>query len=222
MARQEAFGFGDSTQPVRVLAQLQTLYPDARYYLNFSSPLELLVAAILSAQVRDTVVNATTPALFRKYPTAAAYAGADLETLIKEISPVSFPGNKAKHIQQACAILVEKYQGRVPDTVEQLVELPGIGRKTAVTILINAFGIVNGIAVDTYVIRVAYRLGWTKSKDPEKIEQDLMMIIPREEWARVTWLLKAHGRAVCKAPSPLCGQCAIEPDCPKVSVAKRV
>ncbi len=222
MARQEAFGFDDSTQAARTLAKLKALYPDARYYLNFSSPLELLVAAILSAQVRDTVVNATTPALFRKYPTATAYAQADLETLIKEISPVSFPGNKAKHIQQACAILVEKYQGRVPDTIEQLVELPGIGRKTAITILINAFGIVNGIAVDTHVIRVASRLGWTKSKDPEKIEQDLMMIIPREEWARVTWLLKAHGRAVCKAPSPLCSACSIEPDCLKAGVAKRV
>lgn len=206
----------------KILATLKTLYPNARYYLNFSNPLELLVAAILSAQVRDTVVNATTPTLFGKYKTARDYARANLETLIKEISPVSFPANKAKHIKEACKILVEKYQGKVPDTIEELVELPGIGRKTANAILINAFGKVDGIVVDTHVIRLAYRLGWTKSQKPEKIEQDLMKIIPRTDWARITWLLKDHGRAVCTAPIPACSRCALEPDCPKTGVTKRV
>ena len=207
-------------QASKLLAELKNLYPNARYYLNFSSPLELVVAAILSAQVRDTVVNATTPRLFEKYKTAQDYARADLETLIQEISPVTFPANKAKYIKQACKILVEKYHSKIPDTVEHLVELPGIGRKTANAILINAFGKVEGIVVDTHVIRVAYRLGWTKSKNPDKIEQDLMKIVPKSDWARITWLLKDHGRAVCKAPIPDCSRCTLDPLCPKAGVTK--
>jgi endonuclease III len=205
----------------RILATFKTLYPNARYYLNFSSPLELLVAAILSAQVRDTVVNATTPALFKKYKNASDYARADLATLTREIKAITFSANKAKHIKDACAILVEKYQGNVPDTLERLVELPGIGRKTAHAILINAFGKVEGIVVDTHVIRVAYRLGWTTNTKPEKIEQDLMKLIPKPDWARVTWLLKDHGRAVCSAPVPACSRCGLEPECPKAGVTKR-
>ena len=198
-----------------ILSKLKTAYPDARYYLNFSNPLELLVAAILSAQVRDTVVNSVTPALFKKYKTASAYAKADRETLLREIMPVTFPANKARHIQEACRIIHEQYQGTVPDTMEELVALPGIGRKTAHAILINAFGKVEGIVVDTHVIRVAYRLGWTRHKDPEKIERDLIQIIPRKEWMKTPWLLKAHGRAVCKAPTPDCRRCILEPLCPK-------
>jgi endonuclease III len=206
----------------QLLATLKALYPNARYYLNFSTPLELLVAAILSAQVRDTVVNATTPALFKKYKTARDYARADLQTLIKDIRPVSFPANKAKHIKAACAMLVEKHKGKVPDTLDQLVELSGIGRKTAHAILINAFDKVEGIVVDTHVIRVAYRLGWTRNTKPEKIEQDLMTLIPKPEWARVTWLLKDHGRLVCTAPVPACSRCALESGCPKLGVTKRI
>ena len=203
------------------LDTLKRLYPNARYYLNFSTPLELLVAAILSAQVRDTVVNATTPALFKKYKTAQDYARTGLATLTGEIKAITFSANKAKHIKAACAILVEKYHGKVPETLEQLVELPGIGRKTAHAILINAFGKVEGVVVDTHVIRVAYRLGWTKHTKPEKIEQDLMKSIPKADWARVTWLLKDHGRAVCSAPVPACSRCALESDCPKAGVTKR-
>ncbi len=209
-------------QTVKVLSELKKLYPNTKYYLNFSNPLELLVATILSAQVRDSVVNATTPRLFQKYRTAEDYARADLETLIQEISPVSFPANKAKYIRQACKILVEKYHGNVPDSMEQLVELPGIGRKTANVILINAFKKVEGIVVDTHVIRLSYRLGWTKNKNPEKIEQDLMKMIPNADWDRITWLLKEHGRAICKAPVPVCSQCVLEPLCPKAGVMKRV
>lgn len=209
-------------QTTTVLSELKKLYPNTKYYLNFSSPLELLVATVLSAQVRDTVVNATTPRLFQKYKTAEDYARADLETLIQEISSVSFPANKAKYIRQACKILVEKYHGKVPDTMEQLIELPGIGRKTANVILINAFKKVEGIVVDTHVIRLSYRLGWTKNKNPEKIEQDLMKIIPKADWDRITWLLKEHGRAICRAPVPICSQCALEPLCPKAGVTKRV
>lgn len=220
LIREEDRKMETSQQAAKVLAELKRLYPHAKYYLNFSNPLELLVAAILSAQVRDTLVNATTPELFRKYKTAQDYAEADLETLIREISPVTFPASKAKYIRQACKILVEKYRGKVPDTVEELVELPGIGRKTANAILINAFGKVEGIVVDTHVIRVAFRLGWTGSKNPEKIEEDMMKIIPREDWARVTWLLKDYGRAVCKAPVPECSRCALDPHCPKAGVTK--
>jgi len=204
-----------------VLAELKKAYPNAKYYLNFSNPLELLVAAILSAQVRDTVVNATTPKLFQKYQTAEDYAQADLGMLIQEVSPVTFSAGKAKHIKQACKILVEKHHGKVPSTMEELVELPGIGRKTANAILINAFGKVEGIVVDTHVIRLSYRLEWTKNKNPEKIEQEMMKIIPGDDWARITWLLKDHGREVCKAPIPVCSQCVVEPHCPKVGVKKK-
>jgi endonuclease III len=202
------------------LGRLKRLYPNARYYLNFSSPLELRVAAILSAQVRDTVVNATTPALFKKYRTARDYARANLQTLIRDIRPVSFPANKAKHIKAACAMLVEHSHGKVPESLGQLVQLPGIGRKTAHAILINAFDKVDGVVVDTHVIRVAYRLGWTTNTKPEKIEQDLMRLIPKADWAKVPWLLKDHGRAVCSAPVPACSRCALEPECPKAGVTK--
>jgi len=203
------------------LGQLKRLYPKAHYYLNFSTPLELLVAAILSAQVRDTVVNATTPALFNKYRTARDYAHADLQRLIKDIRPVSFPANKARHIKAACAMLVQKHKGTVPDTLDQLIELPGIGRKTANAILINAFGKVEGIVVDTHVIRVAFRLGWTKNTKPEKIEQDLMRLIPKADWKKVPWLLKDHGRSVCTAPVPACSRCALGAKCPKAGVTRR-
>jgi len=206
---------------IAFLDQLKRLYPNAHYYLNFSTPLELLVAAILSAQVRDTVVNATTPALFKKYTTADDYARADLKTLTEEIKAITFSGNKAKHIKAACAMLVETYHGKVPETLDQLVELPGIGRKTAHAILINAFGKVEGVVVDTHVIRVAYRLGWTTNTKPEKIEQDLMKLIPKADWARVTWLLKDHGRAVCSAPVPACSRCVLESECPKAGVKKQ-
>ena len=209
-------------QTAKVLSALKKLYPHAKYYLNFSSPLELLVATILSAQCRDTVVNSTTPPLFKKYKKAEDYARADLETLIREISPVSFPANKAKYIGQACKILAEKYHGKVPDTMSELVELPGIGRKTANAILINVFEKIEGIVVDTHVIRLSYCLGWTKNKNPEKIEQDLMKIIPKNDWARITWLLKEHGRAICSAPVPICSRCVLEPLCPKAGVTKKV
>jgi len=181
----------------KIIELLKKNYPNAKYYLNFSNPLELMVAAMLSAQIRDEVVNATTPKIFAKYKTAKDYANADLKEFTKEISAVTFAGMKAKNIINACKILVEKYNGKVPDKMEELTALPGVGRKTANTILINAFGKVLGIPVDTHVIRLSYRLGWTKSKKPEEIEQDLMKIIPKEDWKKIAYLLKAHGRAIC-------------------------
>jgi len=207
---------------LKVIELLKKNYPNAKYYLNFSNPLELMVAAILSAQVRDEVVNATTPKIFAKYKTAKDYADADLKEFTKEISAVTFADMKVKNIINSCKILVEKYKGEVPETMDELVELPGIGRKTANTILINAFGKVLGIPVDTHVIRLSFRLGWTKSKKPEEIEQDLMKIIPKEDWKKIAYLLKAHGRAVCQAPIPYCSKCFLDKLCPKNGVTKKL
>jgi endonuclease-3 len=206
----------------KVIELLKKNYPDARYYLNFSNPLELMIAAILSAQIRDEIVNATTPKLFSKYKTAKDYANADLKEFTKEISAVTFAGMKAKNIINACKILVEKYNGKVPETMDELTSLPGVGRKTANTILINAFGKVEGIPVDTHVIRLSFRFGWTKSKKPEDIEQDLMKIVPKNEWKKIAYLLKAHGRTVCKAPIPFCSKCFLNNICPKNGVTKRL
>ncbi|MEK6950481.1 MAG: endonuclease III [Nanoarchaeota archaeon] len=209
-----------------LLQTLQTLhktYPDLRYYLHFSNPLELLVAAILSAQVRDEVVNATTPVLFRKYKTAEQYAKANLLELTGIIKTITFAGNKAKHIQEACKILVHQHQGKVPRTMEELTALPGIGRKTANAILQNAFDIVEGIVVDTHVLRVAYRLGWTNTdQNAEKSEEQLLKIIPKSEWKQFPWLLKTQGRTICKAPIPSCSQCPVEKLCRKQGVGKRL
>ncbi len=205
-----------------VLQRLKKEYPDVKYYLNFSNPLELMVAAILSAQVRDEVVNATTPKIFSKYKTAKDYANADPTEFEKEISKITFAKNKAKNIIEACKILVEKFNGKVPNTMDDLLQLPGIGRKTANTILINAFGIVNGIPTDTHVIRVSYRLGWTGSQNPEIIEKNLMQILPKSVWKEIPYLLKAHGRAVCKAPYPFCSKCIVADLCPKKGVTKQL
>jgi len=202
----------------KILDLLEHEYPDVGYYLNFSNPLELLVAAILSAQCRDEVVNATTDQLFAKYKRAEDYATVPLEELEGDIRKVPFYRNKAKNIQEACRILVERYDGEVPQTAEELIKLPGIGRKTANAILINAFDKVEGIVVDTHVIRLARRMGLSQNKDPEKIERDLMEIVPRSGWKRLPWLFKAHGRAVCTAKRPKCGECVLDQLCPKVGI----
>jgi endonuclease-3 len=211
---------GEKNQIIEILKLLKKEYPKVKYYLNFSNPLELLIAAILSAQVRDEVVNATTPKLFKKYRRARDYAKANLKELINDIKSVTFAGNKAKYIKEACKILVEKYNGKVPASMEELVSLPGIGRKTANAILINAFNIVQGIPCDVHVIRLSQRLGWTENKNPKKIEQDLTKIIPKKDWKVLPWLLKAHGRAVCKAPVPMCSKCILNKLCPKIGVTK--
>jgi len=202
----------------KILKNLEHEYPDAHYYLNFSSPLELLVAAILSAQCRDEVVNATTEKLFAKYKIAEDYSKVPLEKLERDIARIPFYRHKAKNIQEACQILVERYGGEVPRTVEELIELPGIGRKTANVILINAFDQVEGIVVDTHVARLTRRLGLSENKDPDRIERDLMMIVPRSGWKRLPWLFKAHGRAVCTAKRPKCAECILNGLCPKVGV----
>jgi endonuclease-3 len=190
----------------RVLALLERHYPDARCSLDFTTPLELLVATILSAQCTDERVNKVTPALFAKYRTAAAYAAAAPAALEEEIRSTGFYHNKAKSIRGAAAAIVERHGGEVPRTLEELTALPGVGRKTANVILGNAFGI-PGVVVDTHVGRVAARLGLTRATDPVKAEFDLMALVPRELWTVFSHRMIAHGRAVCRAPQPRCADC---------------
>lgn len=186
--------------------------PDSRIALKFSNPLELLIATILSAQCTDVKVNQVTADLFKKHPSARNYAEANLAELEKEIRPTGFYRNKAKSIQRSCQELVKRFGGNVPKTLEELVTLPGVGRKTANVILGNAFG-TPGIVVDTHVHRVSRRIGLTKNDDPVKIEFDLMEIVPQEEWTRFSNLLVWHGRRTCVARKPLCGICPIRKWC---------
>ncbi len=195
-----------------ILALLDRLYPDARCSLEHSNPLELLVATILSAQCTDERVNQVTPALFRKYPSAAAYANAPLEELEDDIRSTGFFRNKARSIQGCCGILARDHEGRVPSDLDTLVRLPGIGRKTANVILGNAYGI-PGIVVDTHVGRVSHRIGLTDSQVPDKIELDLMRQIPEERWIQFSHQLIAHGRHLCLARKPQCDRCPLRPHC---------
>lgn len=201
-----------------VLRILKKEYPNTKYYLKFSNPLELMVATILSAQCRDDVVNSVTAKLFKKYKTAADFTKLGEE----DIKSITFFNNKAKNIREAARLLIEKHNGNVPDTMEELTNLPGIGRKTANAILINAFDKVVGVVVDVHVLRVAYRLGLTKNTNPEKVESDLMSVLPKPEWKRFTWLMKDHGRAVCRAPVPYCSKCVLNKICPKNGVTKQL
>jgi endonuclease III len=192
---------------------LKTTYPDATYYLDYDTPFHLLLATILSAQCTDVVVNKTTPALFKKYRTPQEVLKSppgELEGLIKSIT---FSGAKAGYIRKACETLVNDFGSEVPREIEQLTTLSGVGRKTANAIQQNAFGMVNGVIVDTHVIRVGQRLGWTKNKDPEKIEQDLMKLFSKSEWKHLPHLLKNHGQKICK-PKPLCESCPLNKNCP--------
>ncbi len=208
----------DKKQPAAVLAALKRLYPDPHHYLKFANPYQLLVATILSAQVTDQTVNEVTPALFKKYPRPKDLADASLEELEREVRPTGFYRNKAKAIKGASAAIVERFGGRVPDTMEDLLTLPGIARKSANAILQHGFEKVVGIIVDTHVIRVGGRLGWTSNTDPVKIEQDLMKLFDRKEWRWLPFYLKAHGRAVCRAPVPRCDVCDVAPLCPSAFV----
>jgi endonuclease-3 len=182
--------------------------------LNHTNPFELLIATILSAQCTDERVNIVTATLFRKYRSCADYIAVPPAELERDISSVTFFRNKAKAIQKASQILMEKHRGQVPQTLEELVELPGVGRKTANVVLGTAFGIPTGVVVDTHVARLSQRLGLTYSAQPEKIEADLMEIIPRKEWIDFSHRLIWHGRLVCKARKPDCGNCVIEKFCP--------
>lgn len=192
-----------------VIRVLERTYPDAQCALEHTNPLELMVATILSAQCTDKLVNKVTPALFKKYHTAKDYAKALLSQLEQDIHSVNFYRNKAKAIKLACQTLVNQFGGKVPDRMEDLLQLHGVARKTANVILGVAFGKAEGIVVDTHVMRLSQRLGWTKQTTPVKIEQELMQFVPKSQWIALAHLLIAHGRAVCKAPTPLCHACSI-------------
>jgi endonuclease-3 len=200
-----------------VLAAFKRLYPDPRHYLRFDNPYQLLVATILSAQCTDEKVNEVTATLFERYPRPEDLAGAALETIEEAVRPTGFYRNKAKAIKGASAAVVERFGGAVPDTMEELLTLPGIARKSANAILQHGFGKVVGVVVDTHVIRVAGRLGWTANADPGKIEEDLMKLFDRGEWRWLAFYLKSHGRAVCKAPTPRCDACAVSALCPSAA-----
>ncbi len=199
---------------LEILKRLKEAYPEARIALRFENPLQLLIATILSAQCTDERVNQVTPELFKKYPDARAFAEADLEELAEDIRPTGFYQQKAKYIKEACRILVEKYGGEVPRSLEALLELPGVARKTANIVLANAYGIVEGIPVDTHVRRLAQRLGLSQEKNPDKIEKDLMALIPREDWGVIPYVLQAHGRKICTARKPKCEKCPVKDLCP--------
>ncbi|MDD3641987.1 MAG: endonuclease III [Candidatus Krumholzibacteria bacterium] len=197
-----------------VLRTLHGLYPGPRHYLEFDGPFQLLVATILSAQCTDERVNAVTPGLFRAFPGPAAFAKAPLGEIEEAVRPTGFFRNKAKAIKGASAAILDRFGGKVPGTMDELLTLPGIARKSANAILQHGFSKVEGIVVDTHVIRVAQRLGWTAEKDPEKIERDLMALFDRSQWRWLPFYLKSHGRSVCRAPRPRCAACAVAPRCP--------
>lgn len=205
--------------PHRVLKIIDLLsqdYPNARTALNYNNPLGLLVATILSAQCTDKKVNEVTQALFQKYKTVRDYAEAPLEELQQDIRQTDFYRNKAKNIKSMAQLLLEEFDSQVPQTMAELVTLPGVQRKTANVVLSNAYGVIEGIAVDTHVRRLSQRLGLTQNKDPQKIEKDLMKIVPEVDWHRITDLLIWHGRAICKAQKPDCSHCSLNELCPEV------
>ena len=206
----------DRAATAQGLVILKKAYPDATYYLNFSTLLQLLVAVVLSAQCRDEAVNACTAQLFKRYRTAQDFA----ELKDSDISSITFSKNKAANIRAAMEQLISRYNGQVPQTMEELTALPGIGRKSANVILANGFHKVVGIPVDTHVIRLSQRLGWTRQRDPEKIEKDLQALFPKSEWEQLPHLLKSHGRALCKAPVPICSRCPLAQLCPRNGVTK--
>lgn len=202
----------------KVVRRLRADYPDAHCSLTFSSPLELLIATILSAQCTDERVNKVTPELFRKYPTAAHFAKAPLQDLERAIQSTGFFRNKAKNIQACCRALVEKYDGEVPRNLDALVELAGVGRKTANVVLGTAFDIASGVVVDTHVGRICRRLGLTLEKSAENVERDLMAVLPRKQWVVFSHRMIQHGRNVCMARNPQCETCSMRKFCPKLGV----
>jgi endonuclease-3 len=204
----------DKIRVTKIIGLLEKEHSDAKMALNYANPLELLVATILSAQCTDERVNIVTKTLFKKYRRAEDYANADLRELEQDIKSTGFYRNKARNIKKCCQMLVEKFRSQVPKTMEEILELPGVARKTANIVLSNAYGVVEGIAVDTHVRRLSKRLGFTSNEDPVKIEQDLMKQVPKNKWMRFTDLLIFHGRRVCTAKKPRCEACVVNKLCP--------
>ena len=207
-------------QSKRVLSLLKKYYPLAECALYHKNSVQLLVATILSAQCTDKRVNEITKTLFKKYPTARAFARVSLKTLEKEIYSTGFFHSKARNIKGACQKIQKEFKGVLPNRLEDLLTLPGVGRKTAHVILGTAFNISSGVVVDTHVSRLSYRLGFTKSKHPHRIEKDLCDLLPKADWIYFSHALILHGRQVCKARVPQCGTCFLQELCPKTDVAK--
>ncbi|ELZ83315.1 endonuclease III [Haloferax gibbonsii ATCC 33959] len=201
-------------QAEEVFDRLYEEYPDTTISLSYSNRLELLIAVMLSAQCTDERVNKVTAELFEKYDGAADYAAADQEELADDISSITYYNNKAKYIRSACADIIEKHDGEVPDTMSALTDLAGVGRKTANVVLQHGHDIVEGIVVDTHVQRLSRRLGLTEEEYPERIEEDLMPVVPERDWQQFTHLFISHGRAVCDARNPDCDACVLEDVCP--------
>jgi endonuclease-3 len=199
---------------LKIIELLEDEFPDVKIALHSTNPLEILVATILSAQCTDQRVNIVTKTLFKKYQRAKDYANADLKELEQDIKSTGFYHNKARNIKKCCRILVGKFHSQVPKTMEELLELPGVARKTANIVLQNAYGVVEGIAVDTHVRRVSARLGLTENKDQDKIEQDLMRIVPKDKWMRIADVFIFLGRRVCVARNPKCESCVLNRICP--------
>ena len=204
----------NKTKVLKIVELLEKEYPDAKIALHYTNPLELLVATILSAQCTDERVNIVTKTLFEKYKTAEDYANADIKELEKNIRSTGFYRNKARNIKKCCQMLIEKFDSQIPRTMGEMLELPGVARKTANIVLSNAYGKIEGIAVDTHVRRLAKRLGLTEHEDPAKIEESLMEIVPKNYWMKITDLLIFHGRRVCIAKKPKCEICVLNRICP--------
>jgi len=204
----------DMKHVLKIIELLEKEHLDAKIALKYANPLELLVATILSAQCTDKRANIVTKTLFKKYRKPEDYANTDLEELEEDIRPTGFYRNKARNIKKCCQILVEKFNSQVPKTMEEMLELPGVARKTANIVLSNAYGVIEGIAVDTHVRRLARRLVLSEHEDPNRIEDDLVKIVPKDKWMRFTDLLIFHGRRICMARKPKCGICVLNKLCP--------
>jgi endonuclease-3 len=203
---------------LEIIRRLKKEYPEPKTALNFRNPFELLVATVLSAQTTDALVNKVTGTLFKKYRTVKDYENTPLETLQNDVRSVNFYKTKAKNIQAAARMIAEKFNSRVPKTMDELISLPGVARKTANIILSGAYGINEGIAVDTHVKRLSFRLGLTKNEDPVKIETDLVGLTPKEEWGNLSHLLIFHGRKICQAKKPLHRECVLCDICPSRNI----
>jgi len=204
-----------------ILRRLKKAFPEAGCSLRFRSPLELLVATILSAQCTDVQVNKITPALFERFPSAKDYVEAPLEQIEESIKSTGFYHNKAKNIQGSCRMLLERFGGEVPNTMEALISLPGVGRKTANVVLGNWFGLAEGITVDTHVFRLSRRLGLAVGNTPEKVEQELVVLFPKKNWTLLSHALILHGRDCCRAQRPDCKRCRLNDCCPQIGVRER-
>lgn len=206
---------------LEILIRLKRLYPDAPCTLDYETPVQLMVATILSAQCTDARVNLVTPELFRRFPDAAALAGADVAELENLVRSTGFYRNKAKNIQAACQMIMTEFGGQVPRMMEDLLRLPGVARKTANVVSAHAYGVNLGVTVDTHVKRLTYRLGLTKNTDPVKVERDLMKLIPQPDWENWSIRIIYHGRAVCMARNPQCDRCELADLCPSANLSEK-